>query len=133
MNFLQRRVVRQFIKFGLVGVSSTAIDWGVFYSLNHFFSVYYLIAKAISFVVSVINSYYWNRRWTFRSQNQRKMHEFGKFLVVSSVGLGLNTYIMYLAVSIFGLRYIYGLILATTIVVFWNFLANKFWTFKEIM
>jgi len=129
-DILQRRTVRQFIKFAIVGVSSTIVDWGVFYSLNHFFALFYLIAKAISFVISVINSYTWNRRWTFRSQNQRKIHEFSKFLIVSVIGLVINTYVMYLAVQYLNLRYIFGLIMATAVTMFWNFLANKFWTFR---
>lgn len=126
-----RRGVRQFIKFGLVGLSSTAIDWSIFYLLNSFFGLYYLIAKVLSFSVAVINSYAWNRRWTFCSQNPHRTKEFSQFLTVALVGLSLNTFIMYLVVTVFSGRKIIGLILATGIVVFWDFLANKFYTFKE--
>jgi len=128
---LEYQTVRQFVKFGIVGVSSTIIDWGIFYILNYYLGIYYLIAKVLSFLVSVVNSYIWNRRWTFRSQDQKKMHEFGRFVLVAIVGLALNTYIMYFAVSTLHLHYIFGLALATAIVMFWNFLINKFWTFKE--
>jgi putative flippase GtrA len=131
MKLHERRGVRQFVKFAIVGVSSTIIDWGIFYLLNYYFGIYYLIAKGLSFAVSVINSYIWNRRWTFRSANPKKLHEFGKFMLVAVVGLVLNTYIMFLAVEKLHLRYIFGLIFATAIVMFWNFLINKFWTFKE--
>jgi len=125
--------VRQFVKFGIVGVSSTIIDWGIFYLLNYYLGIYYLIAKVLSFAVSVINSYIWNRRWTFRSDNPNKLSEFGKFMLVAVVGLVLNTYIMFLAVEKLHLQYIFGLILATAVVMFWNFLINKFWTFKEMV
>ncbi len=128
-NLIQRRVVRQFIKFGIVGVSSTVIDWGIFYLLNHF-AVYYLTAKVLSFSVAVFNSFFWNRRWTFRSQNPNRSKEFTKFLVIALVGLSINALIMYIAVSVFGTRKIVGLIFATGIVTFWNFLANKFYTFR---
>lgn len=129
-NLLERRTVRQFIKFGLVGVSSTVIDWGIFYILNLSFGVYYLTAKVLSFSVAVINSFTWNRRWTFRSQNPNRSQEFLKFLIIALIGLFLNAFIMYLAVSIFHSRKIIGLIFATGIVTFWNFLANKFYTFR---
>ncbi|MGA2667103.1 MAG: GtrA family protein [Patescibacteria group bacterium] len=132
-SLLKRRGVRQFVKFGVVGVSSTVIDWGIYLLLTRFTLIFYLIAKVVSFAVSVINSYIWNRRWTFRSYDPNKLHQFSKFMVVALVGLGLNTLIMYLVVSWFHWRDIIGLALATLIVLFWNFLINKFWTFKEVV
>lgn len=131
MDLLKHRVVRQFVKFGIVGIFSTIIDWGIFYLLNLVFGVYYLTAKVLSFLVAVINSFIWNRRWTFHSQNQNRGKEFTKFLIIALVGLSVNALIMYLAVSIFHTRKIVGLIFATGIVTFWNFLANKYYTFKS--
>ena len=129
-SIIQRRGVRQFIKFGLVGVLSTIIDWGIFYLLNLFFGVYYLLAKVISFSVAVINSYIWNRNWTFRSQDTGKTKEFTKFLIVALVGLGINVLIMFIVVDHLHWRKIFGLIFSTGFVTIWNFLANKFYTFK---
>lgn len=131
-NIIERRGVRQFVKFGLVGVSSTAIDWGIFYVLYLVFGIYYLAAKMISFSVSVVNSFVWNRRWTFRSNDPRRLHEFLKFLVVSVVGLSANTLIMYIAVDEYHFRKIFGLMVATLVVTLWNFTANKFYTFKRV-
>lgn len=131
-NIIERRGVRQFVKFGIVGVSSTAIDWIVYFLLTRSFGVFYLDAKVISFTISVINSYIWNRRWTFRSQDPAKLRQFSKFLVVAGVGLGLNTLIMYIVVSKLLLDDIIGLVAATAIVLIWNFLINKYWTFKEV-
>lgn len=128
---IQRRGVRQFIKFGLVGLSSTAIDWSIFYLLNLTFGVYYLYAKVFSFAIAVINSFIWNRRWTFRSQDPNRSQEFGKFFAIALIGLSLNALIMFLAVEDLHWRKIFGLILATGIVTIWNFLANKFYTFRE--
>lgn len=130
-SIFRRRGVRQFIKFGIVGLGSTVIDWGIFYLLNLSFGIYYLVAKVLSFSVAVINSFVWNRRWTFRSTETNRSKEFTKFMIIALVGLALNALIMYLAVSTFGTRKIFGLIFATAIVTFWNFLANKFWTFRE--
>jgi putative flippase GtrA len=132
-NIIERRGVRQFVKFGVVGASSTAIDWALYLVMTRFLGVFYLIAKIISFAVSVINSYIWNRRWTFRSKEPKKLHEFSKFMMVALIGLGLNTLIMFLAVEKFKLHDIIGLALATAIVMSWNFIANKYFTFKEVV
>lgn len=127
---LHRRGVRQFVKFGLVGASSTVIDWGIYLLLTRFGHLYYLMAKILSFAVAVLNSYYWNRRWTFRSQDPQKLREFIKFLSIAFVGVVVNATIMYIAVEYLRLRDVYGLVIATAVVTFWNFLANKFYTFK---
>lgn len=130
-TLLKRRVVRQFVKFGIVGLSSTVIDWGIYLFLTRIFGIFYLMAKMLSFSVAVLNSYIWNRRWTFRSNDPQKLKQFIKFLTISLVGLVINSTIMYIAVEHLKLNDIYGLFLATAIVLSWNFLANKFYTFKE--
>lgn len=131
MNLIHRRGVRQFVKFGIVGVTSTIIDWGIYLLLTRIFGVFYLMAKILSFAVAVLNSYIWNRRWTFRSNDPAKLRQFIKFLTISIVGVVLNTLIMYIAVDKIKLHDIFGLVLATAIVMIWNFLANKFYTFRE--
>ena len=130
-DLLKRRGFRQLVKFGLVGASSTVIDWGSYLLLTRIFGILYLMAKVLSFSVAVLNSYTWNRRWTFRSTDPQKLRQFIKFLIIALVGLVLNTSIMYLAVEKLKLHDIYGLFLATAMVFFWNFSANKFWTFRE--
>ncbi len=127
----KRRGVRQFIKFALVGISSTVIDWGIYLVLTRFLGIYYLMAKILSFSIAVINSYIWNRRWTFRSNDPQKLREFIKFLIIAFVGVILNTLIMYIVVDFIRLSDIYGLFFASAIVMFWNFTANKYYTFKE--
>lgn len=124
---------RQFIKFGLVGFLSFIIDAGFYLLFTRAFGLFYLSAKIISFILAVTNSYFFNRLWTFRSKNLAKKTEYFKFLLVSVIGLGLNSLIMYLAVDKIELSDILALIISTSITMFWNFSANKFWTFKEKM
>ena len=131
MNALiKRRGIRQFVKFGLVGASSTIIDWSIYLLLTRFGHLFYLMAKILSFSVAVFNSYTWNRRWTFRSNDPQKLRQFIKFLVISLIGLVLNTAIMFSVVDYLKLSDLYGLVIATAIVTLWNFTANKFYTFK---
>lgn len=130
-NLFKRRGIRQFIKFGIVGISSTVIDWGIYLLLTRIFGIYYLMAKILSFGVAVLNSYIWNRRWTFRSNDPQKLRQFIKFLTISIVGLVLNSTIMFIAVDKLKYHDIIGLVLATGIVTIWNFLANKFYTFRS--
>jgi len=131
----RRRIVRQFIKFGLVGTICSLIDWAVFFGIKFLtgWEIQSLkqIIKGISFIVSATFSYILNRTWTFRSTEQAVAKQASLFFVVALVGLGLNNLIFYLVTGIFGWPDIAGLVIATLIVMFWNFTANKIWVFKN--
>lgn len=126
-----KKIFWQFIKFGIVGLSSTVIDWGIYLILTRYLHAFYLIAKVISFLMAVVNSYIWNRRWTFKVGERPEIREFSKFLMVSLVGLILNALIMYFMVGYCHINDIISLTVATVIVVFWNFSSSRFWVFKE--
>lgn len=123
--------VRQFGKFILVGLASTAADWTTYFLLTHVGQVAKLLAKTCSFIVGAGTSYTLNRRWTFESTNQNVTAEFARFFMVSLIGIGLNTLIFYL-VSVRGhLSDIVGLVIATGAVTLYNFVAHKLWTFRQ--
>jgi len=132
--------VLQFIKFALVGVANTLVDWVVFYLLvNSMLDDQRSLAKAISFVVAVLNSYLWNTIWTFKKEYQKidssKSAIFIKFLVVSLIGWGVNVYVFDLASTRIGLEIInkdlLPLVLASGSAIIINFFGNKLWTYKR--
>jgi len=59
----------KFIKFSIVGVSNTLVSLVLFYILFEFLGVYYIIASTLGYIVGLINSYFWNLRWTFRHRH----------------------------------------------------------------
>lgn len=130
-KLINNQTAQQFVKFAIVGVSSTAIDWSAFYVFNHFLGIYYLLSKVLSFILAVVNSYAWNSTWTFQSHNPKKAQEFIQFIVVSSIGLALDALIFYTAVNKIHLSYLPSLVIATGTVMIWNFTINKLWVFKK--
>ena len=84
----------QFIKFLLVGVLNTGIDFGVLnllmFSTGITSGFYYPIFKAISFICGVINSYIWNKRWTFQKGNKLGKKEFSKFFTIDDAISNIN-------------------------------------------
>ena len=64
MNFINEGV-NKFVKFGLVGVLNTLINWIIFALLN-FIGVYYIVANVIAYVIATANSYIWNSKWVFK-------------------------------------------------------------------
>lgn len=84
----------QFGKFSAIGFTNAAVDFGVL-NILIFWSgiasgVLYAVFKMISFIVSVTHSYFWNRRWVFKSQNEDRGGEFFKFISVYIVASVIN-------------------------------------------
>ena len=141
LRLLDRPGLRQFIKFCIIGSTSFAIDFGISYFLTFPLHMWWVLAKTISFSLAVTNGFFWNQRWTFRAVGHRKHHEqYAMFAGVNIVGWLLNVSIMktvfWISTGTFRGQHptkpvwLAATILATVIVVFWNFFANKHWTFK---
>lgn len=130
-RLLQHHEIRRAVRFGLVGVVNTAIDFTIFYLLHYIFSVGYLLANLVAFLTASINSYLLNRRWTFKSTAVDVHREFLQYTIVLAIGFALNEGTLYLLVSRFGWAPIVAKVGATVLSLSWNFTANRFWTFKS--
>ena len=158
-TLLEKSSVRQFVKFAIIGVMSTAIDWSVHALLYNGFSGSianmvndYFIAnfqsltkspdfdgafttfKIVSFLVAMLNGFFWNRRWTFKVKTKEgRGAQLGKFALVNVIGLGINTAVASQIHVPHGGKWNYILALgaATFVTMFWNFAGHKFWTFKN--
>lgn len=60
--------VKQFVKYGLIGLLNVVIYLVVFECLTKLFFIHYRIANGIASLISFANSLYFNRKWTFKSQ-----------------------------------------------------------------
>lgn len=129
MRFLSDDIFR-FIKFGLVGVLNTLINWILFILLNSI-GVYYIISNIIAYIISTLNSYLWNSKWVFKYSGDNIKETSFKFIVLNIIGLTLNTIILYLLVDIVGLNKLIALVITTGIVMILNYFINKLWVFKK--
>ncbi len=139
----------RFLKFAIVGISGTIIDFGIFNLLLHMQSNS-IFASTISFNVAVFNNFYWNRNWTYP---ESKIHSIApqliKFSLVSIAGLLIRTILyklleqpsinfmdgilsenIYFSAGVIGKNI--SLAFVIIIVLFWNYLTNRFWTYKNI-
>ncbi len=130
----QRRGVRQFVKFGIVGTSGFIVNLIAFTLLqrvvpNHERSLQYNVIYSVSFLAGGVSNYYLNRIWTFRSTGHA-VREGAQFMSVSLIALVVG-----LLVSAFVGPYLgHGhrtWFIATIAGIFVNFFLNKFWTFKH--
>lgn len=133
MPFAGTALAQQFVKFSLVGVTNTALDFATYTALTRGwfgFSLHYLQANFFAFFLSVVNSYYWNKRWTFRHEGTRHRVLFAKFFLVNLVTLGFYELFLYLLVGRAHVYDLYGKLIALIVVLVWNFGANRHWTFR---
>lgn len=132
----QKEGLRQFIKFCIVGLSGTIIDLGFYnlFALSIGLNIYF--ARTISFILAATNNYHLNRVWTFQSKEKKITREFSQFFFVSVIGLLLNLVVMKIVLNFTSnlgneiLEKNIPVLVAIIIVLFWNFFANKYWTFK---
>lgn len=90
-RLVQKKGVRQLVKFCIVGVSSLTIDLIVFnLLLDHVAPIWALSA---SFVAGVSNSFFWNSRWTFAGNQRNLKRQLPIFFGTNFVGFLLNTII----------------------------------------
>lgn len=117
------------IKFGIVGVANTALDFSLFWILVTYLSVQPLLANTASYSVGVFNSFFLNKFWTFGSAAQRadSVRQFSSFALVSIVSLALSNAILWIASLFLALIYAKGVSICGTFI--FNFLASKFFVF----
>jgi putative flippase GtrA len=134
----------QLFKFVLIGSLNTFIDFSVLNLLMIFFQItggiYFTAFKAVSFTCSAINSYFWNKFWTFEKKEVKKTtREFAQFYLITFISLTLNVSIATFIVNILGPQWglseaiwanigaFGGVLIAFT----FNFLGYKFIVFKK--
>lgn len=134
-------LLKKFVKFGVVGASGAVIDFGLTALCKGILGVPELLANAIGFTVAATSNYFFNRVWTWRSTSKEVGVEYAKFFIVSLIGLGLNSIIVFLLKDISIVPRIVDTtldwdfwvakVIATAIVMVWNFLANNYFTFHK--
>jgi len=120
----------QLIKFALVGITGMGLDFGTTWLLKEKVKINKFIANASGFSIAVVNNFILNKYWTFDNQNPIATEQFVKFLVISIVGLGINSLLLFILLKkIKGNFYLVKLVVIG-LVFFWNFSANYLYTFK---
>ena len=121
----------KFIKFAIVGFSCMVLDFSMTYFFKEKLRWNKYVANSISFSIAVFLSYYLNRNWTFHNDSADVTMQFIRFLGVSTIGLGLNTFATYFFTEKRELNFYISKFLATGIVVLWNFSMNMLFTFAK--
>ncbi|MCI1823560.1 MAG: GtrA family protein [Megasphaera sp.] len=119
---------KQFLKFGIVGLSNTGIAFVVYYSLV-FLGIHYLVANVAAWIVSVFNAFYWNSRYVFKT-TAFWLKALFKTYISYGISFLLGTGLLYGLVEWGHISVLLAPICTLLITVPVNFLMNKWWTFR---
>jgi len=137
------------LRYSIVGALGALVDFAVFNLLISLVGVSSVLASVFSFLAAVVSNFTWNRYWTYPDSRSkavsRQMAEFG---VVSLLGLAIRTPVFAILhpffrdlFSRFSLPFSLGeevvgrnvaLAVVIGIVVLWNFIINRLWTFSDV-
>lgn len=135
-----RREIGRFLRFAVVGTWGFAVDFSV---LNFLIFVVHLpawLANTCSFTIAVLNTFALNRIWTVPESRQRPLNtQLAQFFLVNLVGYAINE-LVFLGSHALVWQYLFTAALAwnlakataSGVALFWNFGANRLWTWRGL-
>jgi putative flippase GtrA len=156
-----RRELTRFLKFSAVGALGAVVDFGTFNLLSTVLGLWSIAASVLSFSAAVSSNFLWNRVWVYPDSRAKPVASQAlQFVLVNLVGLLIRTPVFAIsegpltrvaAGMLPRLQTLSGplaalaartpptvagsnlaLALAVVIVLFWNFGANRLWTYSDV-
>ncbi len=139
-----KTLINQFIKFAIIGGINTVVDFGILNILIWLTGITegngLIPLNVISFSIAVVNSYFLNKKWAFKDQEVSDAgKKFSKFLLVSLIGVVINTAIVRVVST--NVEPLFNLspqlwvnaakLTATAVSLIWNFIGYKLIVFKK--
>jgi putative flippase GtrA len=119
----------KFLKFGLVGASGLAVDFGLTFLFKEKLKLNKYIANSIGFLSAASSNFAINRMWTFASADPDIINQYMKFIGVSLGGLLLSYTILKLIHEQLNWNFYLAKLIAIGFVMSWNFSINLIFTF----
>ena len=139
-GFLKNRHPKRFLKFSAVGAVNFLIDFSVLNLLSFATGInkgiFAAFFSAVSFSVANLNSYFWNKKWTFKKDSKNSNYK--TFFAVSVLGIAVNIFIIYVFTAFISQPYFSDFVwlnisklTATGFVMFFNYFGYKKFVFKN--
>jgi putative flippase GtrA len=139
----------RFYKFATVGAIGAVIDFGFFNLFTSVFGVKAIVSSALSFIMAVVSNFILNRYWTYPDSRSKSLaRQAVQFLLISLVGMGIRLILFALLenplISLAGtllpkfsltptfMGHNATLAFAILVVMMWNYIANRYWTYNDV-
>ncbi|WP_205597785.1 GtrA family protein [Anoxybacillus sp. MB8] len=118
------------VRFAVVGIGNTLVDFVVFFFLASI-GVPYVFSQVCSYSAGMMNSYVWNRTWTFQVRKKASVQEFLQFIFINLVSLSTTIVLLYLLHKLAGMQLFSSKAVATVAGMAVNFVGSRFWVFER--
>ena len=135
---------REVFVYGIVGVLTTAINYGFYAGVSRGLAALLgvapdhaamiLIAKIIAWIAAVAFAFWANKVYVFRSADwsgRTLRRELPGFVSARVLSLLFDAAFVELAVQLFGMNDLIATLVSNVIVVVLNYFASKFWIFRK--
>jgi len=139
----------RFLRFAVVGAIGAVVDFGIFNLLSSTKILPAVWASVVSFICAVVSNFIWNRFWTYPDSRGKKVgHQVFQFTLVSLIGLGIRTPLFAWLEKVLVVQAAHwfpnffftptfighnsALAIAVLVVMMWNFIANRYWTYNDV-
>lgn len=127
LSMIKTETFTQAIKYFGVGGLCTVVDISLLFVLSHYGGLNYITSSIISFLAGTILNYFLCTFWIFKVRRIKKRYqEFGFYLLITVIGLALNTFVIWGVTELFGLNYMISKLFAIFVTYWWNFGARKY-------
>ena len=116
----------QLFKFGIVGGVAFVIDFIFLFLFKELLNFPIILANTLAFTISTIYNYIASVTWVFNVKKENdKKKQFITFIIFSAFGLLLNDLVMWILAEFVSIYYLLAKIVATAIVMVFNFITRK--------
>jgi putative flippase GtrA len=127
---LDAALIAQFVKYGIVGASNTALTFLTYTVLVELVGVEYLVALLAGYVVGGVNSYVFNRHWTFKAGHIPHTRAGSRFALITALAAAANELLLYAFVHGLHVEKIGAQAILTVPMLCITFAANRYWSFS---
>jgi putative flippase GtrA len=140
----------RFLRFLVVGTFGAIVDFGIENLLHRLFGLPYVWAGTISFICAILSNFFWNRYWTYPDSRSKPLfRQLLQFALINTIGLVIRIPILRFLEPVISrlcsmlpqkllvlppdaMGENLTLAIAVLIVLFWNFFANRYWTYNDV-
>lgn len=134
MSFVSSQTIRQFIKFGIVGISNTLVSLGIYYLFVFINPRLYQFGNVVGWIVSVLNAFYWNNKYVFTINTHdaySTLRRLGKSYLSYGFTFLLSVLLLHVEVEMLHFSELICPIINLCITIPLNYVLNRFWTFRN--
>ena len=118
------------MRFLVVGVISTVINYSIYFLLIRGFEINYLVSSASGFLAGVAVGYFLNKNWTYSVSQPTNILMVARYLAVYVLSLVAGLAFLYVLVDKFSVHPLAANVAAIMLTTCTNFLGTKFFAFR---